>query len=53
MRKRAEAKFQKDVITPIETQREKLAITSENQLNNLLNDLVMVYKYNVHKIYLN
>lgn len=53
MRKRAEEKFQKDVINRVETEREQLEIKSEQQMAALLKDIVTVYKFNAHKIYFN
>jgi len=51
MRKRADEKFQKEVIEPIETERETIEIKSEKQVQALFEEIQAVYKYMVHKIY--
>ena len=53
MRERAEEKFQRDVVGPLEHERERLSIKSEQQLTTLLNDIVGVYKFNAQRIYFN
>ena len=51
MRKRAEEKFHKDLISRVENERESLQIASEQKMQALVSDIIQVYKYNIQKIY--
>lgn len=53
MRKRAEQKFQEEVISRIEAEREKFELKSEQEVQMLQEEVRTVNRYMTHRVYFN